>query len=149
LDFLALAREAQRAGVNLMADWRKIAMAALLADGVIDESELKVIKKELYANGKIDQKELEFLIDLRFAAQKKARGTPLSAQFEHLFFKAVQDNVLADGNISAKETSFLRKAIRASGKMDDAEKAFLKKLKKGAKKTSPAFEKLYAECVEA
>jgi hypothetical protein len=128
-----------------MADWRKVAMAALLASGVLDESEVKVIKKELYANGKIDHKELEFLIDLRFAARKQARGTPLSAQFEHLFFKAVQENVLADGNITAKETTFLRKAI--GGKMDDAEKAFVKRLKKGAKKTSPAFEKLYAECL--
>lgn len=130
-----------------MADWRKVAIAALLADGVIDDSEIKVLKKELYADGKIDKKELEFLIELRSAAQKKARGTPLSSQFENLFFKAVQDNVLADGIISSKETAFLRKAILADGKVDDAEIAFLKRLKKDAKKTSPAFEKLYEECV--
>ena len=130
-----------------MADWRKVAIAALLADGVIDDTEVKVIKKELYADGKIDQKELEFLIDLRSAAQKKAKGAPLSSAFENLFFKAVQDNVLADGIITAKETAFLRKAIMADGKVDDAEKAFLKRIKKGAKKTSASFDKLYAECV--
>ena len=129
-----------------MADWRRVAMAAFLADGVIDEMEVKVIKKELYADGKIDQKELEFLIELRSAAQKKARGTPLSAQFENMFYKAVHDNVLADGNISAKETAFLRKALMAGGKADVAEKAFVRRLKKAAKKTSPAFEKLYDEC---
>src|SRR5436309_16006020 len=100
-----------------MTDWRKVAMAALLADGVIDETEVNVIKKELYINGKIDQKELEFLIDLRTAAQKKAHGEPLNAHFEHLFFKAVHDNVLAHGNLSAKETTFLRKAIMTNGKM--------------------------------
>jgi hypothetical protein len=130
-----------------MADWRKVAIAALLSDGVIEESEVNVIKKELYANGKIDQKELEFLIDLRCAAHKKARGTPLSARFENLFFKAVHDNVLAHGNLTAKETAFLRKAIMTNGKMHDAEKAFVKRLKKAAKTTSPSFDKLYAECV--
>ncbi len=130
-----------------MADWRKVAIAALLADGVIDDAEVKVIKKELYADGKIDQKEVEFLIDLRSEAQKKAKGAPLSNAFENLFFKAVQDNVLADGIISAKETAFLRKAIMADGKVDAAEISFLKRIKKGAKKTSPSFDKLYEECV--
>ena len=129
-----------------MADWRKVALEALLADGANAEADLKVIKKELYTNGKIDQKELDFLIDLRSAAQKKSHGAPLNVQFENLFFKAVHDNVLAHGNLSAKETTFLRKAIMTNGKMHDAEKAFLIRLKKGAKTTSPAFEKLYEEC---
>jgi len=129
-----------------MADWRKVAIAALLADGVVDEAEVKVLKKELYADGKIDKKEVEFLIDLRASAQKRARGEPLSIAFENLFYKAVQENVLADGNINAKEVTFLRKAIMADGKVDDAEKAFLKRLKKAAKTTSSAFTKLCAEC---
>src|SRR4051794_17478386 len=132
-----------------MADWRKVAIAALLADGKIDDTEVKVLRKELYADGKIDKKEVEFLIDLRSQAQKKAKGIPLSAQFENLFFKAVQDNVLEDGQISGKETAWLRKAIMADGKVDDAEKAFLKRLKKAATKTSPAFDKLYDECVNS
>jgi uncharacterized membrane protein YebE (DUF533 family) len=122
---------------------------SLLADGVIDETEVKVLKKELYADGKIDKKEVEFLIELRSEAQKKAKGEPLSSQFENLFFKAIQDNVLADGEISGKEAAWLRKAIMADGKVDDAEKAFLKKLKKAATKTSPQFDKLYEECVGA
>src|ERR1043165_1306270 len=122
---------------------------SLLADGVIDETEVKVLKKELYADGKIDKKEVEFLIELRSEAQKKAKGEPLSSQFENLFFKAIQDNVLADGEISGKEAAWLRKAIMADGKGDDAEQAFLKKLKKAATKTSPQFDKLYEECVGA
>jgi hypothetical protein len=130
-----------------MADWRKVAIAALLSDGTIEETEVKVIKKELYTNGRIDQKELEFLIDLRSAARKKARGAPLSARFENLFFKAVHDNVLAHGNLSAKETTFLRKAIMTNGKMHAPEMAFVRRLKKAAKTTSPAFDKLFLECV--
>lgn len=129
-----------------MADWRRVAMAALLSNGVIDATKTKVLRKELYAYGKIDQPELQFLIDLRFAAQKRARGMPLSPRFENLFFKAVHDCVLADGNLCAKEAAFLRKAIWANGKVHEAEKAFVRRLKKAAKMTSPAFDQLYAEC---
>ena len=55
-----------------MADWRKVAMAAILADGKVDEAEVKVLKKELYEDDKIDTDEVKFLIDLRNVAQKKA-----------------------------------------------------------------------------
>jgi uncharacterized tellurite resistance protein B-like protein len=131
----------------LMADFRKLSIAALLADGKIDDAEVKVIKKELYADGKIDRKEVEFLIELRNAAQRKAKDGTLSTAFENLFFKAVQDNVLEDGVISAKEAGWLRKMLFADGKIDDNEKKFLKKLKASAKKTAPAFNALYTECV--
>jgi uncharacterized membrane protein YebE (DUF533 family) len=130
-----------------MADFRKLSIAALLADGKIDDAEVKVIKKELYADGQIDKKEVEFLIDLRNAAQKKAKSGVLSTAFESLFFKAIQDNVLEDGVITGKEASWLRKMLFADGKIDDNEKKFLKKLKTSAKKTSPAFDALYSECV--
>jgi hypothetical protein len=136
-------------GGTPMADWRKFTIAALLADGKIDDTEVKVIKKELYADGKIDKKEVEFLIDLRNAAQKKAKGGNLRASFENLFFKAIQDNVLEDGVISGKEAAWLRKMLFADGKIDDNEKKFLKKLKASATKTSPAFDALYKECVGA
>jgi len=54
-----------------MADFRKLAIATLLADGKIDDDEVKALRKELYEDGKIDKKEVEFLIELRNAAQKK------------------------------------------------------------------------------
>jgi uncharacterized membrane protein YebE (DUF533 family) len=130
-----------------MADFRKLSIAALLADGKIDDAEVKVIKKELYADGKIDKSEVGFLIDLRNAAQKKAAGGALSTAFENLFFKAISDNVLQDGVISTKEANWLRKMLFADGKIDEGEKKFMKKLKAGATKTSAAFDALYAECV--
>src|ERR1700722_19596139 len=86
-----------------MADWRKLAMEAFLADGKIDETEVKILRKELWADGQIDRDEVKFLIDLRNTAQKKARGEDLHPAFEKLFFKAIEDNVLADGKISGKE----------------------------------------------
>jgi uncharacterized membrane protein YebE (DUF533 family) len=130
-----------------MADWKKLAISAFLADGVIDDAEVKVIKKELYADGKIDRQEVEFLIELRNEAQKKAKGQPLHTGFETLFFKAISDNVLRDGEISGRETAWLRKMLFADGKIDENEKKFLKKLKGSASKTSPAFDSLYNECM--
>jgi len=130
-----------------MADWRKLALEAILADGKIDEAEVKVLQRELWADGKITAKEVEFLIELRNTAQKKAKNDPLNPKFENLFFKAIQENVLRDGEISAKEADWLRKMLFADGKIDDNEKKFLARIKKAATKTSPKFEQLYQECV--
>jgi len=130
-----------------MADFKKLAVAALLADGKIDDEEVKVLKKELWADGKIDKKEVEFLIELRNAAQKKAKGADLTPAFENLFFKAIEANVLDNGIISAKEAGWLRKMLFADGKIDANEKKFLQRLKKNATKVSTQFEALYTECM--
>src|SRR6266498_6068933 len=131
-----------------MANWRKVALTAILADGKIDDDEVKVLRKELYADGKIDKEEVEFLIELRNAAQKKAKGAEINAKFETFFFKAIQDNVLGDLSIDAEEANWLRKMLYADKKIDDNEKKFLAKLKKTATSTSPEFDKLYEECMK-
>ena len=130
-----------------MADWRKVALSAFLADGVIDDNEVKILKKELWADGKIDKDEVAFLIDLRNLAQKKAKKEGLKPAFERLFFKAVEENVLADGSIDDAEARWLREMLFADRKIDANEKKFLARLKKTAKSTSPAFDKLYEECM--
>ena len=132
-----------------MADWRKLALEAILADGKIDDAEVRVLQKEFWADGKIDAKEVEFLIELRNRAQKKAKakGKDVNPKFETLFFKAIEQNVLRDGQISAKEADWLRKMLFADGKIDADEKNFLKSLKSKAKKTSSQFDALYEECV--
>ena len=130
-----------------MADWRKVALSAFLADGVIDDTEVKILKKELWADGKIDKDEVEFLIDLRNLAQKKAKKGKLKSAFEKLFFKAIEENVLADGTIDDEEARWLRAMLFADKKIDANEKKFLARLKKAARSTSPAFDKLYEECM--
>src|SRR4029077_17330419 len=105
------------------------------------------LRKELWADGKIDKEEVDFLIDLRNTAQKKAKGGELSPAFENLFFKAIEENVMADGVIDTKEANWLRKMLFADGKIDAREKKFLQKIKKAATKTSAAFDKLYEECM--
>ncbi len=132
-----------------MADLRKLALDALLADGQIDDAEVKLLQRELWADGKIDAKEVQFLIELRNTAQKKAKAkkTTVNPKFETLFFKAIEENVLRDGQIYAKEADWLRRMLFADRKIDANEKKFLNRIKKSAKKTSPAFERLYQECV--
>jgi uncharacterized tellurite resistance protein B-like protein len=132
-----------------MADWRKLAMAAILADGKIDDAEVKILRKELFADKKIDDEERDFLIELRNAAQKKAYRGQLRPAFEKLFFEAIENNVLADGVIDAEEAKWLQKLIFADKKVDEGEKKFLERLKKGAKRTSPEFDALYAKCMAA
>ena len=134
-----------------MADWKKLAISTLLADGKIDDDEVKALKKELWEDKQIDQEEVRFLIDLRNAAQKKAKARKqhVNANFEKLFFRAIEENVLKDGQIDAAEARWLEKMLFADGKIDANEKKFLKRIQKAAKKTSPAFDALYAKCLKA
>ena len=46
-----------------------------MADGQIDDNEVKLLQRILWEDGKIDAKEVQFLIDLRNTAQKKAKAT--------------------------------------------------------------------------
>jgi hypothetical protein len=132
-----------------MADWRKVAMAAFLADGKIDEAEVKILRKELWADGQIDNDEVKFLVDLRNTAQKKARARKqnLKQAFEKFFFKAIESNVLKDGKIDDREATWLRSMLFADGQIDNNEKKFLEIINRKAKSTSTGFRRLYDECM--
>jgi hypothetical protein len=129
-----------------MAEWRKLAITLTLADGKIDDDEVKVLRRELWADGRIDRDEVEFLIQLRNAAQKKAKKQPLNPKFESLFFKAIEENVLEDGDIDDTEARWLREMLFADKKIDANEMKFMSRLNKAAKGKSPAFEQLYQDC---
>jgi len=125
-----------------MADWRKLAKEALLADGRIDTREVEILRKALFADQRIDKSELEFLAELRKAAKSTVK------EFMKLFTDAVKNHMQADGVITDSETAWLRKTIFADNKVDADEIQLLKELKQLAKQTSPEFDKLYAECVK-
>src|SRR5437870_693721 len=114
---MAAAASTSVEGSATMADWRKVALEAFLADGKVDETEVKVLKKALWADNKIDADEVKFLIELRTAAQKraKAKKEELQPAFERLFFKALEENVLKDNKIDEAEAKWLRDAIMADG----------------------------------
>jgi hypothetical protein len=126
-----------------MAEWRKLAKQTLLADGHIDTREVKVLREALFADNKIDKSELDFLNELRNEAPSYVRA------FVDLFIEGVKSHILADGDISATEAAWLRKAIMADGKVDDDEKRLLNELKAEAKSTCPEFDALFAECVNS
>jgi hypothetical protein len=117
-----------------MADWKRMAKKLILADGYIEEKEAEIIKAELLADGVINKSEAEFLVDLRNSATKAVK------KFHDFVFEVVKKAILADGEISAAETSWLQKFILADGKVDEMEKAFLIDLKKSARKTCPEFD---------
>ena len=125
-----------------MADWKALLQKVLLADGVIDGAEVKLIKKEIMADGVVESEEVDFLVDLRNKAKK------CSPEFVKFFFAALNSNLLDDGVIDAAEAKKLRKILLADGRIDADEKKFMQELKKKAKSTSPEFDKLYADCMK-
>src|SRR5262245_26032352 len=67
-----------------MANWRQLAMSALLADGTIDEREVEILRKEFFADRRIDRAEMEFLLEAR---RKAGSAAP---SFEKLIFEALR-----------------------------------------------------------
>ena len=124
-----------------MANWRQLAMSALLADGVIDEREVEILRKEFFADRRIDRAEMEFLLE----ARRKAKSC--AASFEQLVFDALRSVILADGYISPEETESIRQYIFADGKVDAAEKHWLRELKLLADRVCPEFLALYNQCL--
>ena len=125
-----------------MADWKKLAKDALLADGRIDQKEVDLLRAAIFADGRVDKAELEFLADLRKSATSTVRV------FTELFLAAVKSNLLADGSIDDGEAKWLRKLIFADQTVDADEIQLLKDIKAGAKSVSAEFEALYKECVK-
>src|SRR5437868_440364 len=124
-----------------MADWKKLATRALLADGRIDLKATAILREELFADERIDKGELEFLFDLRRQAESTVQA------FNELFFLAVKKHILANGVVSVAETKWLRQMIRHDGPADDEEKKLLEDLKREAREVCPEFDQLYEECM--
>lgn len=125
-----------------MADWKKVAKAALLADGRIDTKEVDIIRSAILADGRVDKSELEFLADIARNATSKVRV------FTELFMKSIKSHMLEDGVIGDAEAKWLRKTIFADKSVDEDELKLLQDLKREARNTGPEFDKLYAECVK-
>src|SRR5262249_43557760 len=115
-----------------------------------DSHEVKILKKELCPDGKVAKDEVKYLVDLRSAYQKKAKavGKKVSPDFEKFFFSAIEKNVLADGKVDGSDSVLLRKMIFADKMVDSGEKKLMTKLKRTARKTSPAFDRLYKDCMK-
>jgi uncharacterized tellurite resistance protein B-like protein len=106
---------------------------SILADGVIDEAEVKQLSEVLYADGKIDTEEAEFLFELNNAVSSKANHS----SWETLFVEAISSYLLEDENspneIDDEEAKWLLSKIQGDGQLDKTEIALLANLKKKAK----------------
>jgi hypothetical protein len=104
----------------------------LLADGVIDASEVKDLKEILYADGLIDKDEAEFLFELNDAVS----GKDNDPSWENLFIDAITSFLLEDenspGEIDKEEANWLFEKINGDGQMDGVEKNLLINLKSKA-----------------
>ena len=107
---------------------------SILADGVIDEHEVKQLHEVLYADGVIDKEEAEFLFELNDAVSGKANHP----SWESLFVEAITSFLLEDetspGVVDTDEADWLLAKIQGDGKLDNVELALLKNLKDKAKK---------------
>jgi hypothetical protein len=114
----------------------------ILAKGRVDGHEMEALRRHLYACGTIDRRGADFLVELHKRVQH------LTPAFEHFFYQAIKDHILARGLIDAEEAAWLRRMLFADGKIDDQERKFLHELKGEAKQVSRDFEALFAECMK-
>ncbi len=114
----------------------------LLADGIIDASEVKELNEVLYADGIIDTDEANFLFELNDAVTGKNNDP----SWEDFFVKAITSYVLEDekspGEIDEDEAKFLYDRIKGDGQVDGTEKALLLNIKAKAKNFPKLLEEL-------
>lgn len=105
----------------------------ILADGVIDSSEVQELETVLFADGKIDAEEAEFLFELNNSVSGKVNHE----SWGELFVKAVSSYVLDDetsaGEIDDNETEWLLNKIQGDGQIDAVERKLLENLKNNSK----------------
>src|SRR5574344_2549961 len=106
---------------------------SILADGVIDEQEVKQLRDVLYADGVIDKEEAEFLFELNDAVSGKENHS----SWEILFVEAITSFLLEDeaspGVVDEEEAKWLLAKIQGDGKLDKIELTLLNNLKAKSK----------------
>ncbi|MDR0712693.1 MAG: TerB family tellurite resistance protein [Bacteroidales bacterium] len=107
---------------------------SILADGVIDEAEVKQLREVLYADGVIDKEEAEFLFDLNNAVSGKNNHPSWQTLFTEAITSFLLDDEQSPGEIDEAEAQWLLEQIQGDGQLDETEKALLNNLKTKAKK---------------
>ena len=105
----------------------------LLADGIIDATEVKEMEEVLYKDGVIDKDEADFLFELNNAVSGKENAP----EWKDFFVKAITSFVLDDeqsnGEVDEDEAKYLYDQIKGDGQIDDIEKALLENIKAKSK----------------
>jgi hypothetical protein len=63
-----------------MAEWRKVAKAAILADGHVSEKEVDILRTEIFADNKVSKSELEFLKEVKADAKTTVKALDILIQ---------------------------------------------------------------------
>ncbi len=111
-------------------------VATTLADRHVSDTELPLIREQLYADGELSQDDVKLLVELYCGTQEP------SPSFSRLFFAVLEEVLLADGEISASEQYYLLKMLYSDRVIRDEERAFLGKLRTKLPNRSPEFESL-------
>lgn len=114
----------------------------ILAEGSdlwINEPDVARIRACLPADGSISAE------DVRVLAEMRAEARAVCASFDELFFPAFRQVLLADGRLSSAERLLLLRVLYGGGGVDDAERAFLRELRRELRDVTPEFEALYRD----
>jgi len=115
----------------------------LLRDRKITDDEVELIREYIHEDGKLDIQDVKLLVELLSEADE------VSESFDALFFPALKEVILADGQIGPDEQFYLMKMLYADGHVRPCEKEFLLELRREAKEITPEFEALCDEAIHA
>lgn len=107
---------------------------SILADGVIDEQEVKQLREVLYADGIIDKEEAEFLFELNNAVSGKENHSSWATLFIEAISSYLLDDEISPNEVDEDEAKWLIEKIQGDGKLDEIEIALINNLKDKAKK---------------
>ena len=104
----------------------------VIADGVVDASEVKEIREVFYADGKIDKEEADAMFEINDAVSGKAND----ASYVKLFVDVISDFVLKDdetpGVVDKEEGDYIADKVEGDGSIDDNERALLLNIRDNA-----------------
>ena len=105
----------------------------------IDEDDVNRIRELLPTDGSISVTDLQVLTEMRVESRA------VCAAFDELYFPALRESLLADGRICAVEHLTLLRMLYGGGGVDEAEKQFLRELRRDLTVVTPEFEALYQD----
>jgi hypothetical protein len=115
----------------------------LLQDHRITEDEVGVLRDYLDRDGRLDLEDVKLLVELL------GEASDVCPAFDEIFFPALKEVLLADGRVGLDEQYYLLKMLYSDGRIRDSEKAFLGELLTEVKHSTPEFETLCAEALQA
>jgi hypothetical protein len=116
----------------------------ILTDGEdlrLDDADLARIRECLPPHEPIPAEDLKVLAEMRTEARV------VSPAFDQLFFPALKDYLLADGRITQAEQFLILRLLYGGGGIDEAERRFLREVRREADEVGPEFEALYQQAM--